>query len=260
MIFLGREIAAAKLMSAGLAFLQLLPRLTLVKKPFAMLRHYIRRDSPAFIDLRNGGRVLLSSHPHDLVTFFVVFLRRDYGRIQKGSVVIDVGANIGVFSLYAASCGARKVYAFEPSAEAYRVLCENIHVNKLTDVVIPINRAMSGADGATVRFSRSSSPYNKIGQGDVAAGADTCEIQTTTLGSFLRSQVEEEVVDVLKLDCEGAEFDILPPMDRATAERIHAIRMEVHADPAGLIVELKRKGYFVDKRAGHTVWLTRQGV
>ncbi len=246
-------------MRAGLAFLQLLPRLSLLKKPFAMLRHYIRRDSPAFIDLRNGGRVLLSSHPHDLVTFFVVFLRRDYGRIRKGSVVIDVGANIGVFSLYAASCGARKVYAFEPSAEAYRVLCENIQVNQLTDVVIPINRAMSGADGVTVRFSRSSSPYNKIGRG-VAVDADTCEIQTITLGSFLQSQVEEGAVDVLKLDCEGAEFDILPPMDRATAERIHAIRMEVHADPDGLIVELKRKGYVVDRRAGHTVWLTRQGV
>ena len=70
--------------------------------------------------------VCLSSHPHDLITVFVIFFHKDYGTIPEQSIVLDIGAHIGALSLYAARRGASKVYAFEPNREAYDVLCRNI--------------------------------------------------------------------------------------------------------------------------------------
>ena len=72
----------------------------LVKRPFKILKNYINETSPDYIFLRNGLRIKTSSNPHDVITFILVFCRRDYGKIKKGSFVVDVGANIGVFTIY----------------------------------------------------------------------------------------------------------------------------------------------------------------
>jgi FkbM family methyltransferase len=63
---------------------------------------------------------------------------------DSGDVFWDVGANVGVFSLYAARhCGVR-VVAFEPSADNYMVLCKNIEMNDLGDRVVPYCIALAG--------------------------------------------------------------------------------------------------------------------
>ena len=185
-------------------------------------------------------------------------MKREYGVVEKGSVVVDVGANIGVFSLFAALSGAKKVYAFEPSKEAFQVLCENIESNRLTDTIIPFNNAVSGSDGETVRFPRSSSPYNKIERKPDEPSQDYVDVQTVTLNSFLSRTADSGDIDLLKLDCEGAEFDILPALSETTIARIQAIRMECHGTPDTLIEDLCKKGFAVSRRRGHSLWLTRR--
>ena len=102
----------------------------LVKRPFKILKNYINETSPDYIFLRNGLRIKTSSNPHDVITFILVFCRRDYGKIKKGSFVVDVGANIGVFTIYSLMKGAKQVEAFEPCEETFNVLKENIKFNK----------------------------------------------------------------------------------------------------------------------------------
>jgi hypothetical protein len=79
------------------------------RHPFPLLLHYVRSTSPAnrTIELQNGWKLFLSRHEHDLITAMTIFCRLDYGRIARESTVIDIGANVGFFSLYAAY-GAQK--------------------------------------------------------------------------------------------------------------------------------------------------------
>ena len=171
------------------------------------------------------------------------------------------GANIGVFSLFAALSGAKKIYAFEPSSKAYQTLCENIELNNLTGTIIPINKAVRNADDLTVQFPVPSL-YNKIESVLDNNQENCCEIQTVTLNSFI-CENDISSIDLLKLDCEGAEFDIVPSLNEAALARINAIRMECHGEPDELINNLSHKGFVVDlikkHRAGeYDVWLTKR--
>jgi FkbM family methyltransferase len=241
MKFKGREVPATRLFNTSVRFLKFLPDLRIAKSPFKLLKHYVKQTSPEVIELRNGVRIILSSHPHDIMTFFGVFLRKDYGIIKPGSIVIDIGANIGMFSLYAALSGAEKVYAFEPSQEAFQILLLNIQMNNLEGKIIPINKAVSDQDNLKIKFPIVSSPYNMI-NGVVNADQEFCEIETITLGKFI-VDYDIDQVNLLKLDCEGAEFDILPSLDENSISKINDIRMEYHGDPAPLIAYLNQFEY-----------------
>lgn len=257
MKFANRNISPKELLSKGFKFFVLLPRLRIIKHPWSVLKHYVQETSPEFIELKGKTKILFSSHPHDVITFFVVFLKREYGKIKADSIVIDIGANIGVFSLYAALSGAKKVYAFEPSREAFEILCKNIKLNNLTDVIIPVNKAVSSIDDLIIQFPCSSSPYNNIRSFASDNELICCEILTVTIDSFIDKNVNIHNIDLLKLDCEGAEFDILPSISDIAFEKINSIRMECHGEPNGLIELLNRKGYIVDFNKENIIWLTR---
>ncbi len=242
----------------GFKFILLLPQLRIVKYPLAALKYYIQGISPEFVELKGKTKILFSSHPHDMITFFVVFLKREYGRIKADSVVIDIGANIGVFSLYAALSGAKKVYAFEPSKEAFEILCKNISLNNFSDIIIPINKAVSNVDDLILQFPYSSSPYNSIGSCDSDNNMNYCEISTITINTFIERNDAIDKIDLLKLDCEGAEFDILPSLNEFVFGKINAIRMECHGEPNGLIELLSLRSFFVDFIRGNIVWLKKR--
>ena len=76
----------------------------LFNNPLQLILAYLLSSSlpGRVVELRKGPRIYLSEHSHDIISVFVIFVREDYGRIQPGSTVVDVGANIGIFSLYAA--------------------------------------------------------------------------------------------------------------------------------------------------------------
>lgn len=203
--------------------------LLLLKQPWEFIRSYLRQVPPAdrTVEFRSGLRILLSDHPHDIITVFVVFVRRDYGKVHPGSIVLDVGANIGVFALYAAQCGATKVLAVEPNSSCYQALLRNISVNRLMHVVTPLQRAVYPTDGEVVRFPRAPSMYNSIIRDDDAKDAET--VQTISLASLVREAAGTDgSVDLLKLDCEGAEYDALFSTSRDTTDRIQTVRMEYH--------------------------------
>ncbi len=65
---------------------------------------------------------------------------------KKGDTVFDIGANAGLYSLYAAKRGCR-VLAFEPESLNFSLLNKNIHVNHLDDLILGLNIAFSDKDG-----------------------------------------------------------------------------------------------------------------
>ena len=136
--------------------------LFLFKHPLQFISAYLSVASlpNRLAELRTGLKIVLSGHPHDVITVFMIFVRKDYGNIQPGSTVIDIGANIGVFSLYAAYHQAAQVLAYEPNTESYQCLMQNIQANRLQHVITPQQLAVTSTDGETVKFPTKSSMYN----------------------------------------------------------------------------------------------------
>jgi len=206
--------------------LYVLKCLVIFKNPLRFIYAYLTITPIAerVVKLRSGLKIHLSEHPHDIITVFVVFVRKDYGNIPPHGYVIDIGANIGVFSLYAAHCGKSvKVLAYEPNSESFRYLLNNIKANQLERIIVPHRLAVTGVPGGMVKFPKISSMYNAIIEGESAA--DFEEVETTSLSAML-SDIEK--IDLLKLDCEGAEYDILMKSDQKVFDKISAIRMEYH--------------------------------
>jgi FkbM family methyltransferase len=274
MIF-GRNIEPRRLLSAGLSFMKLLIGLRRVRRPVSVLRHYLNQTSPEYVDLRSGHRFYFSSHPHDLVSFCLVFLKEEYGQIERKDVVCDVGANIGSFTIYAAIAGAKKVYSFEPSLEAFETLSRNVAINHLADVVTPVHGAVTGHSGDLISFPLKSSPFNTVVTNPsheipmdrlsddlrkhvLAAasepGAEYEKVPTISLGDFLADE-GIAYVDFVKMDCEGAELLILPTLTTITMGRIGKIRMECHVDPALLIGCMHPDTHTVERQNEYALWL-----
>ncbi|MEO7768245.1 MAG: FkbM family methyltransferase, partial [Ferruginibacter sp.] len=147
---------------------------------------YIKLTNPKSnkFTTRDGYQILLSNNLHDGITVMVIFCRLEYGKVDPGSIVIDIGANIGVFSLYAARCGAKKVYAFEPNKKSYEILLNNIKVNNLEKIIIPFNLAVGSSDGEIISIPKNSSPYNATVYGKLDE-AHYDFVETICLPSFI---------------------------------------------------------------------------
>lgn len=232
----------------------------LFRSPWTVLSAYIRRRNPASgrVTLRDGLVIHLSGDHSDIVTVFLVFCRHDYGVVEPGSEVVDIGANIGVFALFAAWCGAARVRAYEPTEESFTCLERNVRENQLQDRVLLHRAAVVGRPTGPVWFPRRSSVFNAIG----GAGADTDrqEVATVTLSEILAGG---EAVDLMKLDCEGGEYDILLHSPPAVFDAVRTMKLEYHRGPqAEMMAALDRLGYrrrqFMDEgEGGGYLWLVR---
>lgn len=231
------------------------------KDPSAVLRAYITRVAPpsGAVEFRSGFRLLLSSDPLDIVSVFVVFVRRDYGTVMPGARVLDLGANIGVFSVFAAQSGAAIVHAYEPSAESFRLLRRNIDSNGLGDRVTAFQIAAGSAPERTVRFPRKSSVFNAIATAPVV-DTEYDEVPLESLETIIGKLGR---VDLMKLDCEGEEERILLSADDGTLDCLSDVRLEFHHGRGGALVRgmLERrfslaKLWQVD-RSGGIAWFRR---
>ena len=198
------------------------------RKPFQVWKAYFRRIAPAesVVNFRDGYRAWLSENPHDIITLMVNFCKREYGTISQGSLVVDIGANIGMFSLLACRSGAEKLLAFEPNPSSFEILRKNLFQALIkTDVAIfPL--AVSGMAGETVYMSVDSSPYNATSNNPINA-TNVVSVETIDLDKIVEL-CRGRQIDYLKIDCEGAEWEILSKCSEETLSRIDRIRMELH--------------------------------
>jgi FkbM family methyltransferase len=201
--------------------------------------------------LRNG--VVLHAPPHmDLeFLFHEIWVRQVYTPagydIRSGQTVIDVGANIGVFSAFAATRAHDvKVYAFEPFMGNVEWLRRNVEESRLTGVTV-YAAAVAGAAGERELHVGSSGITHSLIRGTV--GPDSVAVNCITLDDIVL-QNNITTCDLLKLDCEGAEFEILYNSSATTLSRIQRITAEYHESAAGtaddLAEHLRVAGYSVD--------------
>jgi FkbM family methyltransferase len=170
-------------------------------------------------------------------------------KLQSGTTVVDIGANQGFFSLYAASMGAR-VLAFEPSKSTFETLKKNVDRNKMGGLVSCFNLAVTGASGTADFYEGfdkkgrfiSSSP-SVIDDNRGGAVVKSTVAQTISLDDLFRNH-EIGVCDLLKMDCEGAEYQILAAATNYSFDRIRNIALEFHHGKVNVIEgQLENAGF-----------------
>jgi FkbM family methyltransferase len=212
--------------------LKYIPRIMLrVRNWPQFLATYMRLSTRvARYRLRHGNLLVLTTAPVDTSTIAVVFIKEDYGQIAPGATVIDIGANIGVFTLYAAASPGTHVFAYEPVDATYRQLQENIRVNSLQDRVTAHKLGVTGArERRAITISAEGSPFSSL-FGD---SLKTQEIECVGLEDVFEENGIEHC-DVLKLDCEGAEFEILYNAPEHILGRVGRMCIEYHDQPGRL--------------------------
>ncbi len=136
--------------------------------------------------------------------------------VKEGDIVVDLGANIGYFTLLAARLVGEKgkVYAFEPEPHNYSLLCKNIEINGY-DNVIATQKAVSDTSGK-VKFylDREDTGAHSIYQLD--KGERFIEIETVNLDEFFEDK--KHPINVIKMDVEGAEMVAFSGMERIIRE------------------------------------------
>jgi len=136
--------------------------------------------------------------------------------LRPGSLFIDVGANVGAYTIWAAECGA-EVIALEPAADTFELLLENIAVNGYRVRAI---QAAAGARCGTARFTAGRDAGNHLDPDGPA------EARLVTIDSLIGGRH----VAGMKVDVEGFEIDVLRGCVRALSERrIGLIQLEWNA-------------------------------
>jgi len=176
------------------------------------------------IRLRRGP-VIAATPAHSLWPHFSdIWYHRSYTRhfsIPSNSVVVDVGANVGVFSLLAART-ARIVYALEPSSSNFSLLRDN---TARAENIVPLKLACAREDGRALLDVDSDPVSFSLPAPRPSKNQEAVEVVSlATL--FERYKIER--CDFLKLDCEGCEFEIILDSDPALINRIDRIVMEYH--------------------------------
>jgi FkbM family methyltransferase len=209
---------------------------------------------PYQIRLRKSGLSFMTRSAMDIWSIKETFLDRFYEHygipIQPNWTIVDIGGGLGDYTLFAATqqpgC---QVYAFEPTPDSFALLQQNVAANQVHNVQsYPLavwskkgEIAIDTSAGEAVQFtSQEANANQRPGQVIVpsltlAEALDQCGIQRCNL---------------LKLDCEGAEYPILFSTPPETLARIERIVMEYH-DNAGpnthrdLEKYLTNQGYIV---------------
>lgn len=149
--------------------------------------------------------------------------------IEPDDIVVDIGANVGVFTIHAARKTRNIVFAFEPSPEHIKFLRKNTETNGFHNIVIH-NYAVSDCSG-TEKFALAKRSGGHLFFNYSAGGKlhnyNYIEVSTTTLERIIRDNSLKQI-DFLKLDCEGAEGQILQSTAKNQLRKIRKIAMEFH--------------------------------
>ena len=146
------------------------------------------------------------------------------------ALVIDIGANIGVSSVALAHLTGGRVHAFEPVTANFLQLQANLRANSIENVDCRKSAVSEDAGTATMAINpdQSVSPYIAgQNQPPIPRGFQTEEVEVVALRSLLRESDGQEV-DLIKMDCEGAEYGLIENLASLDHTLVRAITMEVH--------------------------------
>jgi FkbM family methyltransferase len=161
-----------------------------------------------------------------------VFLERsyaDYFPFYEQVNIVDIGAHYGYFSIFAArnTNPASRIISFEPDAVNFQKMQSNLASCQVGNVE-PIHKAVSSRTGRATLYQGASMNHSILEDYSMLLpSAGQTKVHTIDLPTLM-AEYQMSYIDFLKVDCEGAEYDIFLNASNETLGKIKVISMEFH--------------------------------
>jgi len=221
---------------------------------FTSIIQYERRGKAyRSIEIRNGMELnfpnIVEAHGFFRETWFDNIYTKYYKSKHSPKIVVDIGANIGTFTLHSHYVWPEStVFAYEPSSFNYEYLVKNAHT-KPSARIYPFNLAVSGLAERKTFFLKEHSGANSFFE--AISNHQVKDARPVVVDAIPLEIVLEKAngkIDFLKIDCEGAEWLILPGHED-TLQQIGYVAMEYHIPPdkqlSDLVCIFERAGFEV---------------
>lgn len=200
-------------------------------------RQYLEIGEPAYpcrIPLSAGGSVVVNG-PEELKVFWQIFVRRCYALPTRCETILDAGANVGLFAVWAAKeRPAAKIVSLEPFPKTFQSLERNVHQNGLQHRIRPVQCALAAETGERLIQGDAESPNSRLIARDMEnSESDAIAVPCFTLVDCLTAE-RLETVDLLKMDIEGSEWEVILSTSGEVLRRFRHIILEYHEVHASL--------------------------
>lgn len=153
---------------------------------------------------------------------------------KNDDIIIDIGANVGVFSIYMAKKFPNiRIYSFEPSRFCFDCLVRNIILNGVDKIVVPINKAVYSKSNEIVNLEHANTYVcSKIE--NILSLREPQELfkkkETVETISFddILEKYDISKCRMVKMDCEGSEYEIIYNSKKFIKEYIDSVAIEIH--------------------------------
>lgn len=196
----------------------------------------------------------------DFMTLYIykeIFVDRCYDLTldKSAPVIVDIGANSGLFALRMKQLyPSAKISCYEPFPPNFAQLQHTIAINKLKSVTA-CQKALGARRGTAKLYIHKRNMGGHSFYATEALSTDCVDVEVVDL-QYVLDELQQEV-DILKIDCEGAEFDILMNLTSAEAGKIRQIIVETTSDLYNvdeLNAQMVSFGYHHKQRDGLSVY------
>ena len=191
------------------------------------------------LNLKNGLKIKLRNNSTDIFVFTNIWIIKEYTKIFSFSneTVIDVGAHIGIFSLYAWKNNVKRIFAYEPIKENWDLFKENMMLNNINNVKCENIAVYDSRQEVEICFNQDFAAHSIIKkEGEIR------KVKSIPLKKIFDEEPIQKC-DILKLDCEGSEYKILGELPDEYFHKIKKICLEYHIfnKEKNLLEELNEK-------------------
>jgi FkbM family methyltransferase len=204
------------------------------RKPLPLLQDLLRTKRADYIAECKGMEFELNAYRHEWYAVYETIINEDYLQhgiaISPGDTVVDVGAGFGTFALLAAQKAGPEgqIIAYEPDPD----ICARAHRNAMRNGLRNVrmnNEAIGGTDDEGDLLLQAHSHRNAMFDcvdGQTLRTDRKIRVQVRSISSVIDSI--DGPINLLKLHCEGAEYEILDHVDSDRCQKIKQIALETH--------------------------------
>ncbi|MBS1946946.1 MAG: FkbM family methyltransferase [Bacteroidetes bacterium] len=177
------------------------------------------------------GNLYSGLHEFEEMMFVIHYL-------DPGDIFLDVGSNVGIYTLLSSALRKAVTYSFEPVPSTYYFLKMNVAANNLESMVTIQNKGVGNEDGKLI-FASDADAMNKVVQKTYTG--KTIETEVIKLDSFFLDKVNAPTM--LKVDTEGYEYNVLSGGSKLLDdERVKVVLVEAN-EPEKIYGLLSAKGF-----------------
>ena len=216
----------------------------------------LSNDKFVIFKTKTGLKIKIRVRSTDLMALTNVWMVNEYDvedfEINVNDTIIDIGAHVGLFSLLVSQlCKTGKILSFEPARENFDLFVSNLKLNHVKNI-LPFNMVVSKNSGRSNLFLNNDQSAHSI----FSKSSESVNVESISLQKIFEDN-KISSCKLLKLDCEGAEYEIIDSLPLEYLGRIQNLVIEYHSADTkpelvkNLILKIKNAGFKIETRPHH---------